>query len=59
MIGWIYRMIVGRFTRCDHKFEIHEERDVVTQFLGTRQEYRMYTLRCSKCGEMKIFEAKP
>lgn len=56
MLGWLYRVLIGRFG-CEHKWEDH----------GRVQEYApgvvlpvvtKIILRCTKCGEItsrKVF----
>lgn len=55
MIGFLYRLIIGRFTQCQHKWshagELKEfadrEDDLPTRFT--------ILMRCDKCGDMKGF----
>jgi hypothetical protein len=55
MIGWLWRVIVGRFSSCEHKFEVHQEIDVVSPYGG---KWHAYDLRCEHCGKMKRFDSK-
>ena len=52
MIGWLWRMIVGRFTACEHKWQTFSEMKVTPR---GRQEViagMLYGLRCEKCGDI-------
>lgn len=58
MLGWIYRMIVGHFSRCQHKWKIHEEHALVhrkeddtVKTIGT-----LTVLQCQNCGDLKEFK---
>jgi len=53
MLGWLYRMIVGRFTSCSHKWVIYK----TIQIFSSNQDREAnipcrhdYMLLCSKCG---------
>jgi len=50
MLGWIYRVIIGHFTACSHTWTTLREAPIVddsNDVIG-----RIYTLRCSQCGEI-------
>jgi len=54
MIGLLYRLIIGRFSSCQHKWEIHDTTRIVIEnnvAVGTK-----YHLRCEHCGDMKKVE---
>jgi hypothetical protein len=51
MIGWLYRLIVGRFTDCRHEWEIHQT--ITGKYRVVGGEALIHSLRCKKCGEMK------
>ncbi len=54
MIGWLWRLIVGRFTSCHHRWvELERINWVhnVTNQLGDQTR----VLRCERCGDMKNF----
>ncbi len=54
MLGWIYRLLIGRFVSCNHEWEIessHDRLDIKDNYvLG-----RAYFARCKKCGIPKRF----
>jgi len=52
MIGWIWRLLVGKFNSCDHEWETIESSTVQRREDNTRIG-KSYVLRCKKCGEMK------
>lgn len=52
MIGWLWRVLVGNFNQCEHKWKLHtsvtvrdEDDDVVANKL---------VLQCEKCGDLKV-----
>lgn len=51
MIGWLYRMLVGRFNRCDHDWKLLGEETVMT---GPNSHAVRYTLQCKHCGEVTL-----
>jgi hypothetical protein len=52
MLGWLYRVLVGRFRSCNHRWVIIEQTKLVRvrdlEYAGIR-----YTLQCEKCGNLK------
>ena len=50
MIGWLWRVVFGRFTSCKHEFEIYQSGNYKSsgKVIGV-----VYHLRCTKCGDMK------
>jgi len=52
MIGWLYRIIIGRFG-CDHKWKIISDHLVN----GTKSDgggsWKMIVLQCEHCGSVK------
>lgn len=50
MIGWLWRLLIGRFTSCDHKWETKEELQYVTKDTRAPAGKRVL-LRCEKCGD--------
>lgn len=50
MLGWLYRMIIGRFSRCEHKWETA---DTATLSGGHGARGVRYILRCERCGDIK------
>lgn len=57
MLGWLYRVIIGHFDKCSHKWKTIEEyslcdhRDHNIKFMG-------YILRCDSCGNIKKEEIR-
>jgi hypothetical protein len=55
MLGFLWRMIVGRFSMCDHQWETVEVRPVVNWAGDERKvtdRFQRYILRCKKCGDV-------
>lgn len=53
MIAWLYKLIIGNFSHCKHKWQINQEYDVFqgeTKGLPIRKGY---ILQCEKCGDIK------
>lgn len=50
MIGWLYRLLVGSFSRCEHKWKTLDYAEITSD--GVRVG-RKYYLECTKCGEVK------
>lgn len=50
MLGFLWRLIVGRFSSCTHKWEILQWCDVTSH--GTKIGTR-YHLQCTHCGNVK------
>lgn len=51
MLGWLYRMIVGRFTSCSHQWAILQKINIFEG--GSRPVQTDYQLCCEKCGILK------
>ncbi len=51
MIGWLYRIIFGRFTQCQHKWVIH--RQIEGRYTEGGGSTIVYVNRCEKCGAME------
>ena len=49
MIGWLYRIIIGRFTSCEHKWEILETRHLMT---GPNRHITQHIQMCKHCGKL-------
>lgn len=47
------RLIRFLFSGCFHKWEIHAKGVYKYNMVGNRGVGTYYTMRCSKCGEMK------
>lgn len=58
MLGWIYRIIIGHFSKCDHEYKIIKEGTETKIGTDSVISY-VYVLQCSKCGEMKNHKVKP
>lgn len=57
MIGWLWRVLIGRFRECDHHWIIlHREEIRGVDDFGDENGHcwHEYHLRCEKCGEMKF-----
>ena len=55
MIGFLWRLIVGHFTQCNHNWETIDEGIV----RGNGVEIgRLYVLKCKNCGDMKQFNTE-
>lgn len=53
MLGWLWRMIVGRFG-CEHKWaEVDVKPYERNHEFGGKSQGNAYILRCEKCGNMK------
>lgn len=52
MLGWIWRLLVGRFSRCEHQWETVDVRDVLDKTDGGEDRYKRYILRCQNCGDV-------
>ena len=54
MLGWLYRLIIGRFSNCDHEWEIIKTYKIA----DTKGRHRTdrHLLSCKKCGELKHYE---
>lgn len=54
MLGWIYRIIFGRFGGCEHKWSIIKEQPMTSSYPGGgEKDYIRFTLQCGKCGNVK------
>lgn len=56
MIAWIYKLIIGNFSRCDHKWELISKRDIASSQYNLNNELfssTEYILQCKKCGDIK------
>jgi hypothetical protein len=54
MIGFIWRILIGRFTSCRHQWEIIEQNrlNIINHTTGARREKTEFILRCSHCGDL-------
>lgn len=51
MIGWLWRMIVGRFDHCRHEWETMDKASISTTDEATKRIIGFHVnLRCKKCG---------
>jgi hypothetical protein len=50
MLGWLYRVIIGRFGYCQHTWKILCKGQYTGDF-GNTGNY--YDLQCTKCGKIK------
>lgn len=51
MLGWIWRMLVGRFSTCEHHWEVLKQ--LVIENNKNDSIGVEYHMKCSKCGEIK------
>lgn len=51
MLGLLWRLLVGRFTSCQHVWEIIESGQIKTILTGN-QKGTYYILKCTKCGAL-------
>jgi hypothetical protein len=51
VIGWLYRIVLGRFTQCQHKWVIH--RQIEGRYTEGGGSTIVYVNRCEKCGAME------
>jgi len=58
MLGWLWRVLVGRFSRCDHKWDVAEVRRVTDRIDGGESRYQRYVLLCQKCGDVQSRDIK-
>lgn len=52
MIGWLWRMIVGRFDVCEHKWAQFSKMEVHPRGRPEVLAGAIYGLRCEKCGDI-------
>jgi hypothetical protein len=50
MIGWIWRVLVGRFSRCDHSWKTESDKRLTDGMGGIG--HRIH-LRCALCGDWR------
>lgn len=52
MIGWIWRMVIGRFSNCDHQWIAGEL--VKSYVSGDDMPVKIKrVMKCTKCGDIK------
>lgn len=51
MIAWLWKLIIGDFRKCSHKWEIIKEGRWKDIGYGTAGDF--YTLQCKECGDIK------
>jgi hypothetical protein len=60
VLGWLWRVLVGRFSRCDHVWgtidvgSLSKHPDDVWKSLGAEPYVvgHFHDLRCTKCGDV-------
>jgi hypothetical protein len=52
MLGLLYRILIGRFSRCDHKWATIHHGALVG--LGGAKTGDYYHPRCEKCGDIVV-----
>lgn len=53
MLGWLYRVIVGKFKGCDHQWEVIGRTNRYSTSTGNCVGVR-YALQCKHCGNIKF-----
>lgn len=53
MLGFLYRMLIGTFKSCDHKYEIIETVSLVHHRNGLPYGRRIIS-RCNNCGKLHL-----
>jgi len=53
MLGWLYRVLVGSFKSCEHKYKIVSQFKI-TDYCGNTTAHR-YVQQCEHCGKLKNF----
>ena len=56
MIGWLWRMLVGRFTEppsCEHVWETKTTYECNRTYGNQSSDYTKKHMNCTKCGEWK------
>lgn len=57
MLGWLWRVIVGRFSSCQHVWTVRDEGSYEREWAsGAEQTGLWFVLQCSKCGDLKTKE---
>lgn len=51
MLGWLYRIIIGKFDTCDHIW-VTVKTGIINTDCGTKA---YYDKECSKCGKMRTW----
>lgn len=51
VIGWLWRVLIGRFSCCHHQWEDYRKFSGTYVYGGG--EHLIYVLRCKKCGDLK------
>jgi hypothetical protein len=51
MIGFIWRVIIGRFASCSHRWETIDQKRI--DYIDTGTTGIIYIMRCKDCGEVK------
>lgn len=56
MIGWLYRMLVGRFSQCKHHWKEMRPAMVAGRIDEgrTKDQLICYVLQCEHCGDIKF-----
>lgn len=52
MIGWLWRMIVGRLSACEHKWATFSEMTCHPRGRPEMLAGTIYGQRCDKCGDI-------
>lgn len=56
MIGWLWRILVGRFHECEHKWIHRGTHKVVMDDHDEVPLYHRQVCQCEKCGKWKSFK---
>jgi hypothetical protein len=50
MLGWLYRMIIGRFSSCEHKWA--KVATLSGKYMHGGGECHRWIMQCEKCGKV-------
>lgn len=56
MIAYLYKLLIGNFSFCQHEWEKEREIQIVSSEMDQIPIRRKYVCRCKKCGEYKSFK---
>lgn len=58
MLGWLWRMVVGRLHQCRHVWKIRDEGVLDRKYASGRERLGVpfAVLQCEKCGDLKAWD---